>query len=202
MEISVIVTNYNYGRYLGRCLRSLTSQDFPNNKFEIVLVDDASSDDSIEVANAFLDQVRLIQLDSNQGLSIASNTGIRHAKGRYVVRVDSDDYVHQDFLRTLITGFEFYGQDFEAVSCDYLRVTPNGEILSIGDAASEPIACAIAFKMDAIEAVGYYDGDLRINEEVDLRSRFADQGFSVKNINLPLYRYVQHGSSLSRKTLI
>lgn len=202
MNISVIVTNYNYGQLLGRCLRSLLQQSLSISDYEIIVVDDASTDDSREILSAFEDPIRVINLDENIGLAGASNIGIRAARGRYIVRVDSDDYVHADFLKVLLLGFEFFGREFEAVSLDYMNVTQAGEILQYGDSDLSPIACAIAFKLDALEQIGFYNDKLRLHEEVDLRIRFLEEGFKIKRINLPLYRYVNHKSSLSRRTLI
>lgn len=133
---------------------------------------------------------------------MASNTGIKAALGRYIVRVDADDYVHSDFLRTLLISFELFGHQYEAIGLDYLNVSDSGEFLSYGDASTHPIACAIAFKLDALEQIGLYNSTLRLNEEVDLRIRFTEEGFKIHQINLPLYRYVNHGRSLTRRTLI
>ena len=202
MEFSVIVTNYNYGRFLGRCIRSLLAQDLDSRLYEIIVVDDASTDDSKEVISAFTESIFPIFLGQNSGLSAASNSGIRAARGRYIVRVDADDYVHASFLKFLLTGFELSGRDCEAVSVDYQKVSPEGEILSYGDSSIEPIACGIGFKIDAIEHLGFYNESLRLNEEVDLRNRFIAAGFRIKHIGLPLYRYVQHGDSMTDRVLI
>jgi glycosyltransferase involved in cell wall biosynthesis len=202
MQISVVIANYNYGKYLGRCVRSILSQSIDRKIYEVVIVDDASTDDSLAIINTFSTEVRVIQNQANMGLAYTANMGITSAKGRYVVRLDSDDYVHADFLRTLLIGFEFFGKQVEAISTDYLKVTPVGEILSYGFAEIEPIACSIAFKMDALETLGYYNDALRIGEEVELRERFDSANFRVRNVNLPLYRYVQHSKSLTKSVLI
>jgi glycosyltransferase involved in cell wall biosynthesis len=202
VEISVVVTNYNYGRFLGRCIRSLINQSIDPRLFEIIVVDDSSTDDSREILEVFESRIKNVFLEHNLGLAGASNAGMKQAQGRYVVRVDSDDYVHPDFLRVILLGFDFFGKDFEAVTVDYLSVSPEGETISYGSSSIDPIACGIGFKLDAVEQLGYYNQSLRLNEEVDLRQRFLDEGFEFKHINLPLYRYVRHESSLSRRSLI
>lgn len=202
MQISVVITNYNYGKYLGRCIRSCLNQSIDHSEFEIVVVDDASTDDSREILATFSDRIRLIFLSENSGLAFASNIGIKSSLGRYIVRVDADDYVHSDFLRTLLNGFEFFGREVEAIALDYLNVTDAGELLSYGNSEEFPIACAIAFKIDVLERLGFYNEVLRLNEEIDLRARFLKEGFKLRNINLPLYRYVNHNLSLTRRTLI
>jgi glycosyltransferase involved in cell wall biosynthesis len=202
MEISVIVTNYNYGRFLGRCIRSLLNQSIDPDLFEIIVVDDCSSDDSREILGTFRPQIKEIFLETNLGLAGASNAGMMKAQGRYVVRVDSDDYVHPDFLRVILLGFDFFGRSCEGIALDYLSVSPEGETVNYGSSELDPIACGIAFKLDAIKQLGYYKSSLRLHEEVDLRKRFLDEGFSMKYVNLPLYRYVRHESSLTRRSLI
>lgn len=201
MEISVVVTNFNYGKYLGRCIRSLLNQSIDSSRYEIIVVDDASTDDSREIMKAFSSSIKPIFLEVNSGLAVASNTGIKSAQSRYIVRVDADDYVHSDFLRTLLISFDFFGNDCEAVALDYFNVSESGQVISYGDSSAEPIACAIAFKLDALEQIGLYNSSLRLNEEVDLRKRFLDKGFTIRQVNLPLYRYVNHRHSLTRLTL-
>ena len=198
----MVVTNYNYGRFLGRCIRSLLNQSIDPDLFEIIVVDDCSTDDSREILKVFKPRIKEVLLERNLGLAGASNAGMKQAQGRYVVRVDSDDYVHPDFLRVILLGFDFFGRECEAVTVDYLSVSPEGESIAYGSSAINPIACGIGFKLDAIEQIGYYNPALRLNEEVDLRQRFLEEGFEFKHINLPLYRYVRHESSLTRRSLI
>lgn len=202
VEISVIIANFNYGRYIGRCIRSLLSQSLDSRLYEIIVVDDASTDDSVAVMKTYGSEIRILQNEKNMGLSYTANVGIRSAKGRYVVRVDSDDYVHTDFLKIILLGFEFFGKEVEAISTDYFKVSPEGKILSYGKTEVEPIACAIGFKIDALETLGYYNNSLRIDEEVDLRKRFENANFRIRNLNIPLYRYVQHSKSLTNSVLI
>jgi len=202
MEFSIVIANFNYGRYIARCVRSLLSQSIESTSFEVIVVDDASEDDSLAVLDTFGQSLRVLENEKNMGLAYTANVGIKSARGRYIVRVDSDDYVHKDFLRNLQLGFEFFGRQSEAISTDYLRVTPEGEFLSYGDSIVSPIACAIAFKMDALEHLGFYNDSLRINEEVDLRQRFELENYRIRNLNIPLYRYVQHSKSLTNSVII
>ncbi len=200
MDISVIVTNYNYDKYLARCIRSLLAQSHPVANYEIILVDDASTDNSIEVASTFKDRIKLVQLTKNQGLASAANAGFRNSQGRLIVRVDSDDYVHPDFLRVLVTGNELLGNKFDAFSLDYENVDEAGNVLGVNSAIEHPIGCAIAFKNETLQDLGAYKEGLRIFEEKELMKRFNENEMKMHNISLPLYRYVQHSSSLTRRT--
>jgi glycosyltransferase involved in cell wall biosynthesis len=198
----VIVTNYNYENYIGRCLRSLVSQTLPKSQFEIICVDDASTDDSRTIISAFGKDVKLIYLEKNLGLASAANIGLRSAVGRLIVRVDADDYVHPEFLHTLVLANEILGAEFDAFALDYLEVDELGRILHLRNSLEFPIACAIAFKMEVLMAVGAYRDGMRIFEEKDLLARFGSSGFKMKHIELPLYRYVKHSKSLTTGVFI
>lgn len=96
-EISVIVPVYNAGEYLAPCVRSVLGQTFAD--WELLLVDDASTDGSLALCRSFTDpRVRVIAKDRNEGVSEARNTGLNHARGRYITFVDADDTVHPRFL--------------------------------------------------------------------------------------------------------
>jgi len=200
MDISVIVTNYNYDRYLARCLRSLITQSLSSSNYEIVLVDDASTDNSLEVASTFKERIKIFRLPHNQGLASAANEGFRNSRGRLIVRVDADDYVHPEFLKVLVTSNELLGDQYDAFSLDYENVDEDGNVLNISSSKEFPIGCAIAFKNEALQALGAYKDGLRIFEERELMKRFIASEMRLHNISLPLYRYVQHSSSLTRRT--
>jgi teichuronic acid biosynthesis glycosyltransferase TuaG len=73
-EISIIITNYNYEKYLDRCIRSCLKQNNVNH--EVILVDDCSTDNSSEILKAFVNDIRIFKTDKNSGVAKASNLGI------------------------------------------------------------------------------------------------------------------------------
>ncbi len=99
--ISVIVPVYNTKNYLVNCIESLLSQSYPN--YEIILVDDGSTDGSSEICKSFEQKDnRIIYLKKeNGGLSSARNFGVEHSNGKYICFVDSDDFVSKDYLKFL-----------------------------------------------------------------------------------------------------
>ena len=104
-KVSVIVAAYNQENYIGRCLRSLLSQTLPIARYEIVVVDDGSNDRTPYALRLFTDRfdspIRVITNEQNLGLPASINLGIRSANAPYIVRVDSDDFVNQNFLNFL-----------------------------------------------------------------------------------------------------
>ncbi len=109
--ITVAVSIYNTQEYLVPCLDSIRKQSFKN--LEILLVDDGSTDDSVKICLEYCEKdprFRLIRQE-NQGLGPARNTGLREAKGKYICFVDSDDYLHPDYVRILYENLINYKAD-------------------------------------------------------------------------------------------
>lgn len=100
-EVSIIVPIYNIQAYISDCLDSILAQTFQS--YEVIMVDDGSTDSSCEVCQAYLekdDRFRLLR-QQNQGLSGARNSGIAHARGKYVVCIDGDDIVSPVYIEAL-----------------------------------------------------------------------------------------------------
>ena len=127
MKLSIIVPVYNVADYLPKCLDSLLSQDLAQNEYEIIVVNDGSTDNSREIAQQYADQYANITLinQSNQGLSGARNTGIANAKGEYVQFVDSDDYLEDNVLGGLMKQVD--DDDLDVLRFKYQNVRINNE---------------------------------------------------------------------------
>lgn len=105
--ITVIIPVYNVEQYLAQCLESVLQQDF--KKYEILCVNDASTDSSAEILNTYAakyENIRIITHAHNRGLSGARNTGLVHAQGKYILFVDSDDMIVQGTLQELYEAAE------------------------------------------------------------------------------------------------
>lgn len=103
-KFSVIVPVYNAEKYIKQCVCSLVNQQYIN--YEIILVNDCSTDASLELCNSFARQytnIVVINQPQNKGVSAARNKGIEVAKGDYILFVDSDDFVSEDYFETLET---------------------------------------------------------------------------------------------------
>ena len=100
--ISVIVPVYNTGKYLEECLQGIVNQSYRN--LDIIIVDDGSTDNSMEIAERFRSEdtrVRIIRNKKNSGISYSRNVGLDNARGEYVAWCDSDDVYHPLFVETL-----------------------------------------------------------------------------------------------------
>ena len=127
IKISVIIPIFNQEKYIGRCLRSILSQSFDESFYEVIVVDDGSNDYSIKILEAFSDKIKIVKHKENLGLPSALNSGIKKARGKYIVRLDSDDYVNFDYLNILYLYIEY--NNYDAVACDYYKVDDTNVIL-------------------------------------------------------------------------
>jgi len=202
MKVSIIITNYNLSKYLGTCLRSCIDQTLSRDQYEIIVVDDCSSDNSIELVRDIQENygnIELIALSENMGVSHASNIGIRKAKSPYVIRVDADDYINRNLL-------EFYSEilnwnpDICFVYGDIIVVNRIGEqIERLRLNVIENLfnhGAGIMFRKSCLEAVGLYDEELRNCEDYDLIKRIF-KNFDGYYLRLPFYRYRRHDNNMT-----
>jgi glycosyltransferase involved in cell wall biosynthesis len=104
MKLSIIIPLYNKEKYIGRCLKSLLAQDLSIDSYEVIIIDDGSTDSSFSIAQGFVDQHSNIHLhkQKNAGPGAARNKGLDLAKGDYVYFLDADDYIATNVLNRLI----------------------------------------------------------------------------------------------------
>lgn len=106
--LSIIIPVYNVEQYVEKCIQSVLSQNFSSEQYEIIIINDGSTDNSLNIVDPYGDQYTNIKVitQENQGLSGARNTGLLHAGGKYVWFVDSDDWIAEKCLKEIITYME------------------------------------------------------------------------------------------------
>ena len=193
--VSVIVAAYNQEKYIGRCLRSLLDQTLSKEDYEIIVVNDGSTDKTSYALELFQEAISIITNKQNQGLPASVNAGILAANAPYIVRVDADDYVNRNFLNFL---YFFLDQNLrmDAVACDYWLVNDAEDWLERMNCDSHPIACGVMFRREQLLEIGMYDEAFRCHEDIELRLRF-EKKFQVHRLELPLYRYRRHNNNLT-----
>lgn len=123
--VSIITPCYNGAKYIGETINSVIKQTYQD--WEMIIIDDGSKDNSVEIINEFLSKdfrIKLIRQE-NAGSAAARNNGIKNAEGQYIALLDADDLWHSDFLETQIA----YMKEKEAVCvfCSYKRINENSE---------------------------------------------------------------------------
>lgn len=134
--VSLIVTNYNYARFVEDCLRSICAQTYQD--IECLIVDDVSTDDSVEVIERFIastpeaSKFELLKLETNGGQMNAFIEGFHRSKGAFVVFVDADDFLFPEFVETHLKA-HLNQRYAAALTCsNEVVVDQSGQVLSAG----------------------------------------------------------------------
>lgn len=129
--VSVIVPVYNVEPFLERCIRSILRQSFTN--FELILVDDGSKDNSAEICDQFCEidsRIHVIH-QLNQGVSVARNTGINAATGRYIMFCDADDWVASNWIEKHIEVIQEKPNAWIVSGVDYVSQQQHSQVFPI-----------------------------------------------------------------------
>ena len=204
IDISVIVCTYNHEKWIERCLRSLQNQLYINQKnFEIILIDDGSKDNTKKILRKLkkLENLTVVTNNKNIGLTKSLNKALKISSGRYVVRVDSDDYVHRSFL-FLLKFFLDKNRQYHGVCVDYIETNSNEEEIKRENAMKKQIACGIMFRRECLFELGLYNEKFKMREGHELRIRFKKHNFKLGHLELPLYKYRKHQTNRTKNKKI
>jgi len=194
-KISVIVPCFNSEKFIGRCLRSLLNQSLDKKSYDIIVINDGSKDRTDFALKLFKEDIILINNKKNLGLPASLNLGINSSRSKFIVRVDSDDYVNFHFLE-ILSLYLSLNPNYRAASCDYYIVNENEEIIKRESFKKSPIGCAIMFHKDDLIDLGLYDESFLLNEEKNLMQKFFSK-YEIINCKLPLYRYRRHENNIT-----
>lgn len=171
---AVVVPCYNVEHVIGKCIGALLNQDYPKDKFSIVVVDDKSTDNTLNIINEYKnhEQVKLVKHFKNRGLSAARNSGIKASNSKIVGFLDSDVVVESTWIKTLINelnsnevvacmGGMKLGKNLIENRLDKFLYNPKRGVLKHGE--NKPIRFKwfllnnSAVKREAIETIGLFD---------------------------------------------
>lgn len=164
-KISVIVPCYNQEKYIKECLDSLVSQTFKD--YEVIVIDDGSTDDSAEIVNEYVKHNKNIRLirQANQGVVVARNNAIKQAQGTYIYPLDADDVISPFFLEKLYAAMEENKGDVIYSDVEYfglknglfLKKEPNVWNMSVGN----QIVVSALYRKSDWEKYGGYDENMK-----------------------------------------
>ncbi len=218
--LTYIVPVYNTAPYVVKCLQSLVNQGFEPDQYEIIAVDDGSTDDSRARIEAFAQehpQVRLL-CQANAGVSAARNLALDHARGRYVQFIDSDDYLADGAMAQLVRRAVDENLDVLMFNFDWVDV--DGQALKVSkprdDMQSTPVMTGVEF-LDAFTLMQYVcwyivrldclnKREIRFNtsliacEDGEMSPRFMLYASRVAYCDASPYCYVNRGDSAMNNT--
>ena len=208
-KVSVIVPVYNAANYIGQTIQSVLDQDYEN--WELILVENGSTDDSVAKIQAFKDErIRLIIMDGNAGAANARNEGMRQATGTYVGYVDADDLWRPDKLSRQIafmneknaafafTGYEFGDEDAHPTG----KIVRVPETLSYKQALSNTtiFTSTVLFDTRRIEKDKLYMPNVK-SEDSALWFQILRGGVTAYGLDENLVIYRRPANSLSSNKL-
>lgn len=209
--VSVVIPAYNYARYLPKAIDSVLLQEYRN--YEIIVVDDGSTDNTAEVVAAYGDKVRYIH-QTNAGLPAARNTGVKAACYDFVGFLDADDEWLPTMLKESMATFRRLPEEFALVACRAVVVDPNSNPINrkrYVPTAPWEITCrdllmksqfspsAVIARKCAFQTVGLFDSTLRSSEDRDMWIRILTRYRGMLNGDrLILYR--RHSNNMSKNS--
>ena len=203
-KVTVYITNYNYGDYIKKSILSVLQQTF--KEFELIIIDDGSKDNSKKIINKFLiTNPEIIYIaQKNRGLIISNNVALNLAKGKYIIRLDADDWLHKDALMKMVKFLDSNNK-VGLVFPDYYEVNEEGLIIhkvqrhnfnkvKIYDQYAHGACTMIRTRL--LKQIGGYDERFNCLDGLYLWLNFV-KNYKVKNINEPLFYYRKHNKSLT-----
>jgi glycosyltransferase involved in cell wall biosynthesis len=204
--VSVVIPTYNYGRFIPDAVERVLAQTYQD--FEIIVVDDGSTDDTQKRLEPYMDRIRFIQ-QQNQGCSTARNTGIQAATGEWIAFMDADDLWHPRKLEIQMAylarhpGVGLLATDsLMNVSADWPAVSsasdPPSTDISLEDIVirSRFAPSTVVVRKECFDKVGMFDTELGSVEDRDMWIRIACH-YSVAQVHAPLIWYRIHNGSMS-----
>ena len=197
--VSLIVATYNQADFLPQCLESLLTQTINRSDYEIIVVNDGCSDNSKEILSRYESRIdKIVVHPERKGLVEACNSGLEHAQGRYIMRVDSDDWLSTEALTMLSVSVESEPLP-DIVMPQYWIV--DEEHIEIMKPDIENVFTWMAggslLRRNAVTQVGGYR-DLYW-EEYDLYLRMLCENALVKEFESPVLYHREHSSSMTAR---
>ena len=202
--ITVYITNYNYERYIEKAISSVLNQTLQD--FELIIIDDGSKDGSRDIIEKYRDRDNIrIVYQQNKGLNATNNVALGLSNGKYIMRLDADDYLHENALKELSSKME-NDDALGLVFPNYYLINKGNQIISqeirhdfdkevqLLDQAAHG-ACTM-IRSSFLKELGGYNEDYTCQDGYELWVKFTRK-FKVSNVGTPLFYYRQHGANLT-----
>lgn len=204
-KVTIYITNYNYGSYLEQAIGSVLSQTFTD--FELIIIDDGSTDGSKKIINKFKKHKNVfIVFQKNKGLNATNNIALNLSRGKYIVRLDADDYFAPQAIELMVSELD-RDQKCAMVFPDYYHVDKQGNLIeeikrhdfsNSVTLLDQPAhgACTM-IRTNILKSIGGYDEEFNRQDGYDIWLKISKL-YPVKNISLPLFYYRQHQKSITK----
>ena len=200
-----IVTNYNYSSYLGQCIESI--KPFLNASYKCIIVDDGSSDSSMDFLDSIVDDNILIIKSFNNGLEVAANLGILHSNSEFICRVDADDRLLSSFIPSIQP---YLNHDFDVIYGNYNQINSATKIIKSVELPAfdrkeiqergDFLATGTVIRRSFIGKAGYYPVRKKNCglENFEVILNLIQGGAVFKKIDAPIFEYRIHDGSIGQ----
>ncbi len=204
-KVTVYTPTYNYGEFVRQAIESVINQTLKD--WELIIINDGSTDNTSEILKEYEEhpKIRIVEQE-NKGLPTSNNMALRLANGKYIMRLDADDYLDENILLVLSSILDTK-PEVGLVYPDYYMMSDNGEILEmirrkkIGEEVElldipAHGACTM-FRKECLLTLKGYEESISCQDGYDIWLR-SIRLFNPYNVNIPLFYYRQHGCSLTK----
>ncbi len=195
MRVSIIIPVYNSQDTVQKAIESALNQKFPRKDFEVIVINDGSTDKTLEILKKYKGQIRIIN-QKNRGAVKAANKGFKEARGRYVIKIDADDYLERNILKEMAEVLD-KNPEIDFVYCDYYETSEKREtkIISTRDNIFNTAASGIMFRKNKFAKEGFYNENIKF-AEYDLLLKTLNKW---KSCHIPklLFYYVRKKNSIT-----
>lgn len=215
--VSIIIPAYNCEKYISKCINSVVNQTYKN--IEIIIIDDGSKDNTLEICNDFAEKNKKIRVFSkeNEGVSSARNLGLNEAKGEYINFIDSDDYVEVNYIEKLVENLLNTNSDISV--CGFVDENLEGNPLHYSENKSNfsyyikdfkedyfiPYVCwQMLFKKELLyknDKKILFNKKIHLKEDLSFIYQLVSNSEKISIIPDVLYHSVNREDSLSNKVL-
>jgi len=208
-DISVVMSVFNGGDYLRKSIESILNQSYLN--FEFIIIDDGSTDTSLEIIKSYKDNRIVLINRKNKGFITSLNEGIEKSKGKYIARMDADDI---SFPSRLEKQFDFIEKNnLDICGGHYLLINKNGKINGLNVVPTSHKMCTLSlfFKVPFAHpsvmirkqfldenSLEYGQSSYKIAEDLDLWLRMHRCGARFGNVDSTVLKYRIHSDSLTK----
>ena len=206
MDVSIIITAFNYGKYIKDCIESCINQIESPISYEIIIINDGSTDDTGSILESYNRDALFTISTNNIGIELASNIGFIKARGKYIVRVDADDILQKNYLlemsKVIPFNYDFYYPNYYLIdraghTIDSINLPKfdSREIYCRGDF----LATGTLYNAKWLKFLEGYNSEIKNSglENYELVLKILLRGGVGFRVPEFLFRYRRHGGNIS-----
>ena len=204
-KVTVYIPTYNYGKYIEQAIDSVLKQTMDD--WELIVINDGSTDNTSEILKKHEGHPKIRILEQqNRGLTVSNNIALRSSEGKYLMRLDADDYLDENALLVLsnildnrpevgLVYPDYYVIDEEGEILEIVRRKKIGEEVELLDLPAHG-ACTM-FRKECLVRIRGYEESVDRQDGYDIWLKFI-RVFEPANVNVPLFYYRQHPESITK----